>query len=271
MQALLALNAKGPILVAIRGRAVAFRSIVAQSSSATTSSFGPRKQRSRALVARVGHKDEDHQQAGGYVVTYTVVMLFAIARNALSIRYSWLVRPRFFVYAWLVVETYFLPGTINYAVDIAQEFIDHIANTCQEAGLDNVTGIVCSDEDTGLAPASIDVAFTCDTYHHFEFPVVHSITLRDVGAAAPWLSHGPVPRKNSTAPAPRPIDVTSNKEPALPALDAMNVLSEASIFIVGSPLCSMAATDHYRSCERGVESIDLEHVAGRKRSTRQTF
>jgi phosphatidylglycerophosphate synthase len=49
-----------------------------------------------------------------YVVTYTVVILFAMARNALSIPYSWLVRPRLFVYLWFVVETYYLPGTIDY-------------------------------------------------------------------------------------------------------------------------------------------------------------
>jgi ubiquinone/menaquinone biosynthesis C-methylase UbiE len=57
-----------------------------------------------------------------------------------------------------------------YAVDIAQEFIDHIAKTCQEAGLQNVVGVVCTAEDSRLAPDSIDVAFICDTYHHFEFP-----------------------------------------------------------------------------------------------------
>lgn len=48
-----------------------------------------------------------------YIVAYTVVMLFAMVRNALSIPYSWLVRPRFFVYLWVLVETYFLPGTID--------------------------------------------------------------------------------------------------------------------------------------------------------------
>jgi hypothetical protein len=51
-----------------------------------------------------------------YVVTYTVLMLFAMIRNALAIPYSWLVRPRFFVYIWLVVETYALPGTIDYVL-----------------------------------------------------------------------------------------------------------------------------------------------------------
>ena len=48
-----------------------------------------------------------------YVVAYTVVMAFAMVRNALSVPYSWLVRPRFFVYLWVVVETYYLPGTID--------------------------------------------------------------------------------------------------------------------------------------------------------------
>lgn len=51
-----------------------------------------------------------------YVVAYTVVMLFAMVRNALSIPYSWLVRPRFFVYIWFVVETYYLPGTVDYVL-----------------------------------------------------------------------------------------------------------------------------------------------------------
>jgi phosphatidylglycerophosphate synthase len=49
-----------------------------------------------------------------YVIAYTVVMLLAIVRNALSIPYSWLVRPRFFVYIWFIVETHYLPGTVDH-------------------------------------------------------------------------------------------------------------------------------------------------------------
>jgi phosphatidylglycerophosphate synthase len=49
-----------------------------------------------------------------YMVTYTVVVLFAIARNALDKPYSWLVRPRFYVYAWFIVEAYWWPDTIDY-------------------------------------------------------------------------------------------------------------------------------------------------------------
>lgn len=60
-------------------------------------------------------------------------------------------------------------GTV-YAVDISDKFVEHILKTSQEQKLENVKGIVCSDDSTNLAPNSIDLAFICDTYHHFEFP-----------------------------------------------------------------------------------------------------
>jgi precorrin-6B methylase 2 len=60
-------------------------------------------------------------------------------------------------------------GTI-YAVDIAPKFIAHIEKTCRENGLTNVVGVVCPPDSVGLPPGSIDLAFICDTYHHFEFP-----------------------------------------------------------------------------------------------------
>jgi len=57
-----------------------------------------------------------------------------------------------------------------YAVDIAPKFIEHIEKTCQEKGLSNVVGVVCKPTSVELPPRSIDLAFICDTYHHFEFP-----------------------------------------------------------------------------------------------------
>jgi len=57
-----------------------------------------------------------------------------------------------------------------YAVDIAKNFIDHIQKSCREAGIQNVTGIVCTPTSTELPTQSIDLAFISDTYHHFEFP-----------------------------------------------------------------------------------------------------
>lgn len=56
------------------------------------------------------------------------------------------------------------------AVDIAQEFLDHIMKTNQELGLKNVTTLRCTPDSTELPENSIDVAFICDVYHHFEFP-----------------------------------------------------------------------------------------------------
>ncbi len=53
---------------------------------------------------------------GVYIFLYTLVVAFAMVRNALGIPYSWLVRPRFYVYGWLLVETYLWPHTIDYVL-----------------------------------------------------------------------------------------------------------------------------------------------------------
>ncbi|MCA9146075.1 MAG: methyltransferase domain-containing protein [Planctomycetaceae bacterium] len=57
-----------------------------------------------------------------------------------------------------------------FAVDIAKEFVEHVEKVCQEAGATNVKGVVCTSESTELPANSVDLAFICDTYHHFEFP-----------------------------------------------------------------------------------------------------
>jgi len=56
------------------------------------------------------------------------------------------------------------------AVDIAQSFLDHIDSTCKAERLGNVSFQLCNQESCLLPPNSVDVAFVCDTYHHFEFP-----------------------------------------------------------------------------------------------------
>lgn len=48
-----------------------------------------------------------------YVVLYTVVVSFSMVRNALEVPYSWLLRPRFLVYAWLAVELWWWPGSLD--------------------------------------------------------------------------------------------------------------------------------------------------------------
>jgi predicted methyltransferase len=57
-----------------------------------------------------------------------------------------------------------------YAVDIAQKFLDHIDQLNRKAGVSNVKTVLCSPVSVSLPPASVDVAFICDTYHHFEYP-----------------------------------------------------------------------------------------------------
>ncbi len=58
-----------------------------------------------------------------------------------------------------------------YAVDIAQNFLDHIDKTNREADRKNVQTVLCTADETKLPESSVDVAYICDTYHHFEFPI----------------------------------------------------------------------------------------------------
>lgn len=64
------------------------------------------------------------------------------------------------------------------AVDIAKEFLDHIEATSRERGVKNVDTLLCTADSTELPENSIDVAFICDTYHHFEFPLKTMASLR---------------------------------------------------------------------------------------------
>jgi ubiquinone/menaquinone biosynthesis C-methylase UbiE len=89
------------------------------------------------------------------------------------------------------------------AVDISKVFVDNILRRSRQAGFGNVEGIVGSPRDVSLPPASVDLAFVCDTYHHFEYPrsMLQSIrralrpggTLvivdyrRAPGQASPWI------------------------------------------------------------------------------------
>lgn len=60
-------------------------------------------------------------------------------------------------------------GTV-YAVDISEKFVKHVEQSAQADGLKNVVGVVCSQDSVKLPANSVDLAFICDTYHHFEFP-----------------------------------------------------------------------------------------------------
>ena len=92
------------------------------------------------------------------------------------------------------------------AVDVSPVFVANILRIAHEQGLSNVEGIVNTQTDVALAPESVDLAFVCDTYHHFEYPrrmmeSIHRALRRDgmlvlidfrriPGVSSPWaLSH----------------------------------------------------------------------------------
>lgn len=65
-----------------------------------------------------------------------------------------------------------------YAVDISKVFVDNILRISREKNQHNVVGVVNSVADVSLSPHSIDLAFICDTYHHFEKPLAMMESIR---------------------------------------------------------------------------------------------
>ncbi len=65
-----------------------------------------------------------------------------------------------------------------YAVDISPSFLKHINEQAQADKLTNLTTVLAPQDSISLAPNSIDVAFTCDTYHHFEYPQLSLASIR---------------------------------------------------------------------------------------------
>jgi ubiquinone/menaquinone biosynthesis C-methylase UbiE len=57
-----------------------------------------------------------------------------------------------------------------YAVDIVPEFLRLVGKRAAEAGQRHVQTVLCTERSVELPPDSIDTAFICDVYHHFEFP-----------------------------------------------------------------------------------------------------
>jgi ubiquinone/menaquinone biosynthesis C-methylase UbiE len=65
-----------------------------------------------------------------------------------------------------------------YAVDIAPAFLEGNLRRAREQGHENVIAIESTQQDTRLAAASIDLAFICDAYHHFEQPQAMLASIR---------------------------------------------------------------------------------------------
>lgn len=71
------------------------------------------------------------------------------------------------------------PDGSVYAVDIVPEFLEHIRDRASAERVSNVqTWGRATERSAALPPASLDVVFICDTYHHFEYPVSMLDSLR---------------------------------------------------------------------------------------------
>jgi uncharacterized protein (TIGR01244 family) len=64
-----------------------------------------------------------------------------------------------------------------YAIDISPRFVEHISQTMDRDQVENVTSVLCQHDSIDLPPASIDMAYVCDTYHHFEFPAATTASI----------------------------------------------------------------------------------------------
>jgi ubiquinone/menaquinone biosynthesis C-methylase UbiE len=67
-----------------------------------------------------------------------------------------------------------------YAVDISKPLLAFIEKSMKEAGITNVTTVLGSDKSINLPPNSVDVVFTSDVSHHFEYPQVILADIRRV-------------------------------------------------------------------------------------------
>ena len=57
-----------------------------------------------------------------------------------------------------------------YAVDISPKFLEHLRDRVEREDLARVEIVKGLEDSVGLPAASLDLAFVCDTYHHFEYP-----------------------------------------------------------------------------------------------------
>jgi predicted methyltransferase len=57
-----------------------------------------------------------------------------------------------------------------YAEEVEERFSRYVAERAVAEKRTNVVSVVGTELDIGLPPASIDLAFLCDVYHHFDHP-----------------------------------------------------------------------------------------------------
>ncbi|MGI9240219.1 MAG: class I SAM-dependent methyltransferase [Verrucomicrobiales bacterium] len=57
-----------------------------------------------------------------------------------------------------------------FAVDISDGFVEGLKKRVAKNGFTQVEVVRCAEDSVSLKPDTVDLAFVCDTYHHFEYP-----------------------------------------------------------------------------------------------------
>ena len=72
-------------------------------------------------------------------------------------------------YSLLFAEQVGNSGNV-FAVDVTDDFVRNIKRRASENNLNNIHAVLSKQKDARLDSHSIDMAFICNTYHHFEYP-----------------------------------------------------------------------------------------------------
>lgn len=62
------------------------------------------------------------------------------------------------------------PAGRVYATDISPPYVRRLAEIAREPGMGHVEALLGGERDAKLPPGAVDLVFTSDTYHHFEYP-----------------------------------------------------------------------------------------------------
>ena len=62
------------------------------------------------------------------------------------------------------------PSGEVFAIEVSPKFLEHLRVRAETEGLESVRVVEGTQTSVELPPASVDIAFVCDVYHHFESP-----------------------------------------------------------------------------------------------------
>ena len=65
-----------------------------------------------------------------------------------------------------------------YAVELSPKFVENLRARAARRNQPMVEVVQCTERDVSLPAASVDAVFTCDTYHHFEYPAATLASIR---------------------------------------------------------------------------------------------